>query len=172
MSEVEGRGAWARDEKLDALIRLVTPARALKEDLEKRLFLELYGGIGDFAIQSFHALQASVAQIVDDPYLGTMTVTVPETAGDKEKVSLAALAASQLLAYLAGQTGIAVAGVDVVGGSGGGTNSHNITYSTGVHITIDFHDNTGISHDTYAKLADLAKDATAKGLEQAVHLDL
>lgn len=169
MAEVEGLVELTRDDKYDALIRLIAPARALKDDLEKRLFLELHGGTGDFAIKSFEALRASVAQIVDDPYLETMTVIAPEDAGDKEKVSLAALAASQLLAYLAGQTGIAAAGVDI-GGGGGGTNSHNITYSTGVHITINFHDNTGITAETYGKLSDMAKEVTNKGIEQSVHL--
>jgi len=88
------------------LIRLIPPARALKEDLERSIHLEIYAGTGDLAIKSLNGLLASAATIANDPYLATLTLTAPEPAGDKEKVSLALLAAGQLAAYLEGQTGL------------------------------------------------------------------
>lgn len=94
------------DDTLRARIRLIPPARALKEELEKSIHLELYSGAGDLAVKSFEGLRASVAKITDDPYVESLSLNVPENATDKEKVSLALLAASQPSAYLEGQTGL------------------------------------------------------------------
>ena len=101
------------NDTLRALIRLIPPARALRESLEKSLHLELYEGTGDFAVQSFQGLQAGVTAVTVDPVGASLAIHPPTTATDREKVSLALLAAGQLAAYLEGQTGLA--------GSGGGT---------------------------------------------------
>ena len=51
--------------------------------------------------------QALVEQAkADDPYVGALSLEVPDGATDKEKASLVLLAAGQLLAYLEGQTGL------------------------------------------------------------------
>ena len=102
------------DDTLRALIRLIPPARALKDDLEKSIHLELYAGIGDLAVHSFQGLQSSVARITNDPYVASLTLRVAPSATDREKVSLVLLAAGQLLAYLEGQTGL----VGALGGKG------------------------------------------------------
>lgn len=94
------------DSQLRALIRLIPPARALKDQLDKSLHLETYAGTGDFAISSLRGLHASITRITDEPYLMALNVNPPEGSGDKEKVSLALLAASQLLAYLMGEAGL------------------------------------------------------------------
>ncbi len=150
-----------RDDQLQALIRLIAPARALKEDLEKSVHLELYNGTGDFAVKSVRALQASVAQITNDPFLTGLTIEVPESATDKEKVSLASLAASQLAAYLIGQTGVTAAASDF--GAGGNGNGN---ISTGTHISINFSDIQGATPETVAKMVDMSgevlKQAEAK----------
>ena len=103
------------DDTLRALIRLLPPAKALKEDLEKSIHLELYPGMGDMAIRSFQGLQESVARITSDPYVASLSLNIASGAGDKEKVSVALLAAGQLAAYLEGQTGL----VGLGGGRGG-----------------------------------------------------
>jgi hypothetical protein len=104
------------DSTLRSLIRLLSPAQALTEQLEKSLHLEIYAGTGDLAIQSLKGIQSSVAQLTGDPYVAALAPVVPEGAGDKEKVSLALLAAGQLAAFLEGQTGLAAGG----GGKRGG----------------------------------------------------
>jgi hypothetical protein len=91
---------------LRALLRLAQPAAALARDLEATLIMETCEGRGDLAVRSYTGLQSAVASIVDDPYLGALTLSVGDAAGDKAKVSAAALAASQLTAYLNGQLGI------------------------------------------------------------------
>lgn len=108
------------DSTLRGLIRLIPPARALKEQLEQFIHLEIYAGTGDMALASLKGLQQSVAQLTNDPYVATLAPTVPEGLGDKEKVSFALLAAGQLCAYMEGQTGL----VGGFGGKNGGTNIH------------------------------------------------
>ena len=119
------------DGTLRALIRLIPPARALKEDLEKSLNLELHEGSGDLAVRSLNGLQASVLRITSDPYIETLALDPTEEADDKQKVSQALLAAGQLVAYLEGQTGL-------VGPGGRSGNYHvqtapiaNISFMTG-----------------------------------------
>ena len=95
------------DGTLRALIRLLPVALALAEDLDKSLTLELHGGTGDFAVHSVRGLQARITAIAQDPYIASLDVTPGPEAGDREKVSLARLAAGQLVAFLQGQTGLA-----------------------------------------------------------------
>lgn len=103
---------------LNALIRLIPPARTLKNDLEASLHMELYTGIGDIAVKSYNNLHASVSKFIDDPYVKSLVLEVPEEASDKEKVLLARLASSQLVACLESQTGL------VGHGEGSGGNSY------------------------------------------------
>jgi hypothetical protein len=139
------------ENQLRAMIRLIPPARNLKDQLEKSIHLEIYEGTGDFAVQSFRGLLASVARIADDPYVNALDVSVPEGAGDREKVSMALLAAGQLQSYLEGQTGLAASG------GGGGNNAINI--QRGV---IQLNDVAGLPPDSFARLFETA-DREAKG---------
>lgn len=132
------------DERLRALIRLIPPARALRDDLEKSIHLELYHGTGDLAVKSFQGLHTSIAKITDDPYVATLSLDVPKDATDKEKVSLARLAASQLSTYLEGQTGLV--------GLGGGGNTQIQTAPTIQGIQ-------GLSPEKVDKIIDKAFEA-------------
>ena len=104
---------------LRALIRLIPPARALKDDLDASLHLELYAGTGDLAVKSYSGLHASVTRFTDDPYVKSLALEISEEASDKEKVSLVRFASGQLVAYLEGQTGLI----------GGGSSSGNSYYT-------------------------------------------
>ena len=92
---------------LRALIRLIPPLRALRDDLDASIHMELYAGTGNLAVKSYNGLHASVTRFTDDPYVKSLALEVSDGANDKEKVSLARLAAGQLAAYLEGQTGLA-----------------------------------------------------------------
>lgn len=121
----------ADESTLRALIRLIPAARTLADQLEKSIHLETYNGTGDFAMQSLRGLQQSVAQISNDPLVAGLNPTVPEGAGDREKVSLALLAAGQLVAFLEGQTGLVG-----IGGSSGGNGNGNISIQKAPAINI------------------------------------
>jgi hypothetical protein len=136
------------DDRLRSLIRLIPPVRALKEDLEQSIHLELFAGTGDLAVRSFQGLQASVGRITDDPYLGSLSLSVPEGAGDREKVSLARLAAGQLSAYLEGQTGLVG-----LGGSDGGRNI-NIQRAPTISMT----NVEGLPSEAFGKMVERAAD--------------
>ena len=107
------------EENLRTMIRLIPPARALRDNLEKNIEMELYGGTGDMAVQTYEGLLASVAAIDASPFIAGLKLKVPDGAGEKEKVALVQLAANQLLAYLEGQTGL------VGMGDGGGSRQYN-----------------------------------------------
>ena len=141
MSEIQ-------NDTLRALIRLIPPARALKEDLEKSIHLELYTGTGDMAVKSFQGLLANVARLTDDPYVEALSLSVPEDATDLEKVSLARLGAGQLAAYLEGQTGLV--------GIGGGSEMR-LSTAPSIHIG----NITGLSQEGVDKVVEMA----AKALE-------
>ncbi len=98
------------DGTLRALIRLIPPARALKEDLENSINLELHAGSGDLAVRVLNGLQASVVRITNDPYIETLALDPSAEEDDKQKVSQALLAVGQLVAYLEGQTGLVGSG--------------------------------------------------------------
>lgn len=115
-----------KDDTLRALIRLMPPARALKEDLEKSLHLETWPGTGDAAVRMVQGLQRSTAALTDDAYVQSLEIAPAAGALDKEKVATAALAAGQLLAFLEGQTGLA--------GFGGGGNKSTIQTAPNINI--------------------------------------
>ena len=135
------------DDTLRALIRLIRPAQALKEDLEKSIHLEIYAGTGDLAIRSFNGLQASAAAITNDPYVATLALAAPGDARDRQKVSLALLAAGQLSAWLEGQTGLV--------GIGGGNN--DTSYHTAPSVSIN--NINGIPTETINRMVGVGEKA-------------
>jgi hypothetical protein len=138
------------DDKLRELIRLIPPARALKDDVEESVHLELYAGTGDSALQLFRGLQASVAAITGDSYVKALNLDVPAGASDKEKISLVRLAAGQLIAFLEGQTGL----VDV-----GGKGRHGSHIQTAPNINLVI---SGLAERGIDKVIDMVA-GTVKG---------
>jgi hypothetical protein len=90
---------------LRALIALIPPVRALREDVEKSIHLELYPGTGDLSVRTFRSLRDQVARITDDPYVAALELDVEETTKDKQKAAQVLIGTGQLLAYLEAQTG-------------------------------------------------------------------
>ena len=134
---------------LNALIRLISPARALKNDLEGSIHMGLYEGTGDWAVKSYNNLHASVSRLIDDPYVESLALEAPEKANDREKVLLARLASSQLVAYLEGHTGLV--------GQGGG--SSGSTYHIGPMINGPI---SSISNETLEKMIGIVKNPTTE----------
>jgi hypothetical protein len=140
--------------------RLVGQSEA-EEDIIQDVFLALYlkMGTGDMAVRSFQGLQASVAQITNDPYVPTLSITVPESATDVEKVNLVRLAAGQLVAYLEGQTGLAGAGVGGSGNAGNASNNINVQRAPSISI----HDISGLPPEAVSKILEVAEKALKGG---------
>ena len=138
---------------LRALIRLIPPVRALKNDLEESLHMELYTGTGDMAVKSYNGLHTSVTRFTDDPYVKSLALEVSDGANDKEKVSLVRFVSGQLLAYLEGQTGLV----------GGGSSSGNQYYTAPfVHSPI-----SNVSNETLEKMIGLVKNPMTEEEEKA-----
>ena len=113
---------------LRALIRLVLPARTLKEDLETSIHSEEFEGIGEIALRNFTQLQAAVVNLLaNDPYITGLSGTLPENSSDKEKVWHSYLAVGQLAAYLESHIGVSA-------GAGGIRGSTNYTIQKGLTL--------------------------------------
>ena len=134
---------------LNALIRLIPPARALKKDLEESIHTELYEGTGDMAVKSYNNLHSSVSRLIDDPYVESLVLDAPEKANDREKVLLARLASSQLVAYLEGQTGLV--------GQGGGSSGNSYYAGPVINGPIN-----SMSGETLEKLIGLECNSTTE----------
>ena len=92
---------------LRALIRLIQPARTLKEDLETSIHSEEYEGIGEIALRNFAQLQTTAADLLaNDPYVTGLSRALPQNSSDKEKVWHSYLAVGQLAAYLESHVGV------------------------------------------------------------------
>ena len=94
------------EDRLRDLIRLIPPARALKENLEESIHMERYAGVGDPAVTLYQGLYSTITAITTDPYLTTLALNLPGDATDEQKTLLVRMATSQLLAFLEGQIGI------------------------------------------------------------------
>jgi hypothetical protein len=97
-------------EDLRALIRLIPPLRALRDDVEQSLHLETFEGMGDLAVRSLRGLQASIWRLTEDPYIEMLSLDIAEGTKDRHKLAQVMLASGQLLAYLEGQTGVSSGG--------------------------------------------------------------
>jgi hypothetical protein len=94
------------EDRLRDLIRLIPPARALKENLEESIHMERYAGGGDPAVKLYQGLYSTITTITSDPYLTTLALDLPGDATDEQKTLFVHMATSQLLAFLEGQIGI------------------------------------------------------------------
>lgn len=92
--------------ELRALIRLIQPLRALRDDVEKSVHLELYHGTADMMVRSLNGLVEAAVKITEDSYLDHLYVQIPEGADDRQKAAHVLLGSGQVLAYLESQTGV------------------------------------------------------------------
>jgi hypothetical protein len=94
------------DDRLRDMIRLIPPARALKENLEESIHMERYAGVGEPAVRLYQGLYSTISGITTDPYLASLALSLPGDATDEQKILFVHMATSQLLAFLEGQIGI------------------------------------------------------------------
>lgn len=113
---------------LRALIKLIPPLRALREDVEKSLHLELYSNAGELAVRSLEALREEVLEITQDRYVAALMLD-SGNGGDREKFSQVLLVSGQLLAYLEAQTGVNVAAM-------AGRQHYSVQTAPNVHLNM------------------------------------
>ena len=124
-------------EELRGLIRLIPAARALQEEVEKSVHLEMFDGTSDLAVRSFHGLQQSVYQITEDPYIEALSIRFNEGTPEKQIIAQVILAASQLIAYIEGQAGVV-----------GLTGPHKYSIQTAPNVTLNMDGFSGGSEET------------------------
>jgi hypothetical protein len=102
-------------DNIRALIRMIPPARALRQELKAIVASETFDGVGKLAVRNFTGLLKSIMALTGDgDYLATLSVESPGEggAGDKEQVMAVLLSLSQLIAYLEGQAGLPASGAE------------------------------------------------------------
>lgn len=108
----------SENDNLRALIRMLPPARALRQELKAVIAAETFEGVGKLAVRNFSGLLNSIMSLTDDgAYLDTLSVE-PSGSGetaDKEQVMAVLFSLSQLIAYLEGQIGLPASGGDEAG---------------------------------------------------------
>lgn len=83
--------------------RLMMAVKSLMKAVERSIASETYEGIADTMAANYRALHTKIAELHPDDYYVTtvLTLNIPESADDRQKVSLVQLAASQMYHYLA-----------------------------------------------------------------------
>ncbi|GIP37960.1 hypothetical protein J31TS4_12400 [Paenibacillus sp. J31TS4] len=94
------------DQILVSLMQLIAPARTLREDLDKGLTLETLDGMGEYVLSAFRTLRDRVVQLTSDEYVRSLAEQIPGEATDRQKQTVAFLAAGQLVSYLEAKTGV------------------------------------------------------------------
>lgn len=103
----------SENDNLRALIRMLPPARALRQELKTVIAAETFDGVGKLAVRNFTGLLNSVMSLTGDgDYLATLSVEPSGNgdAADKEQVMAVLFSLSQLIAYLEGQIGLPATG--------------------------------------------------------------
>ncbi|HPU84619.1 MAG TPA: hypothetical protein PLE60_04680 [Candidatus Latescibacteria bacterium] len=147
----------SENDNLRALIRMLPPARALRQELKAVIAAETFEGVGKLAVRNFTGLLNSVISLTDDgAYLETLAVEPPGNGAtaDKEQVMAVLFSLSQLIAYLEGQIGLPAAG-----GEETGKDMRNYNTSDN-RVTVDFSgaefqiapDKSPVDPDAVAKL--------------------
>ncbi|MBI1258890.1 MAG: hypothetical protein GC204_15580 [Chloroflexi bacterium] len=124
-------------EELRALIRLIPAARALQEEVEKSVHLEMFAGTSELAVRSFHGLQQSVYAITNDRYVEALTIQFDDGTPEKQIIAQVILAASQLIAYIEGQAGVV-----------GLTGPHRYSIQTAPNVTLNMDGFSGGQEET------------------------
>lgn len=113
-------------EQFRNLLRLIAPLRSLNASIEEGLHMDTFRGTSKLAIKNYSSLQQSVASILSDAYVESLTLELDDDATERELISQVSLASGQLLAYLESYTGIP---------SGGSRGLNNI--NTAPQVTIN-----------------------------------
>jgi len=123
------------DYDLRALIHLLSPARALKEEIEneRKRAEELNGkapAIGNMAVRNANGLINRAINITGDEYLESLLLEPSSDPDDSQTIPFVKLALAQLIAYIEGQVGIPSQSSQVINDNRGNVGSIKISGET------------------------------------------
>lgn len=93
-------------EQLRTLIRFVSPLRELVSRVEHNIVTNMTEGTTHVAANNYTAIYTTVTSILDDPYVVSLGLDVPEGADEEAIASQLVLVGKQLIAYLESFTGV------------------------------------------------------------------
>ena len=90
-------------EQTPNLNRYYKAVSRLSKDLDRSIYMDMYEGLGEVALNTYTGIHAAVKSAIDDPYLTSVAPPDESKAAkmeDKQIVALVHLLSGQLIVYL------------------------------------------------------------------------
>lgn len=87
-------------EKLNLLKRHYKALKNLRGDMHSMIPMETYRGQGDLLVRTYTALHKAIAEILNDPVIDALTVSLSPDAKDREKAMHIVILVGQLAAHV------------------------------------------------------------------------
>jgi hypothetical protein len=86
-------------ENLNKLKRHFKALKNLRSDMHSMIPMETYRGQGDLLVRTYTSLHTAIAEILNDPVIDALTVSLPPDAKEREKVVHITILVGQLAAH-------------------------------------------------------------------------
>ncbi len=86
--------------KVNQIKQAMNALNLLRRDTKHMVPMETHHGMGDVLVRTYVAIQQSVNDVVDSPFVTALKIDLPEEADDRQKVTQVTLLAGQLLAFV------------------------------------------------------------------------
>ena len=87
-------------QKVNQIKQALNALNLLRRDTKHMVSMETHHGMGDVLVRTYMALQQSVNDVVDNPFVAALKIDLPEDADDRLKVTQVTILAGQLLAFV------------------------------------------------------------------------
>jgi hypothetical protein len=108
-------------EQLNTLKRHYKALKNLRGDMHGMMSMETYRGQGDLLVRTYSSLHKAIAEILNDPVIDALSVSLPPDAKDREKAMQIVI----LVGQLAGHTEIIIEEWEKREGQDSGDNPEN-----------------------------------------------
>jgi hypothetical protein len=87
-------------EELSKLKRHYKALKNLRGDMHNMVPMETYRGQGELLVRTYSSLHKAIAEILNDPVIDALTVSLPEDAKEREKAMQIVILVGQLTGHM------------------------------------------------------------------------
>jgi hypothetical protein len=87
-------------EQLNTLKRHYKALKNLRGDMHSMIPMETYRGQGDLLVRTYASLHKAIAEVLNDPVVDALTVSLPPDAKDREKAMQIVILVGQLSGHM------------------------------------------------------------------------
>ena len=87
-------------EKLNSLKRHYKALKNLRGDMHNMVAMETYRGQGELLVRTYVSLHKAISEILNDPVIDALTVSLPSDAKEREKAMQIVILVGQLAAHV------------------------------------------------------------------------